>query len=43
MIRLFSLALILTTLSANVSAVIGPFAVLPIINKIIAPDGFFRQ
>ncbi|KAH9991899.1 laccase [Russula vinacea] len=43
MIRLFSLALILTTLSANVSAVIGPFAVLPIINKIIAPDGFFRH
>ncbi|KAF8469267.1 laccase [Russula ochroleuca] len=43
MIRLFSLAVIVATLSGIVSAVIGPFAVLPIVNAIIAPDGHSRH
>ncbi|KAF8492202.1 laccase [Russula emetica] len=43
MIRLFSLAVILVTLSGNVSAAIGPNGVLPIVNRDIAPDGFRRS
>ena len=44
MIRLFSLAVILVTLSESVSAVaIGPTAELPIVNQDIAPDGFTRS
>jgi len=44
MMRLFSLVVILATLSGNVSAVtIGPVANLPIVNKIIAPDGYLRS
>ncbi|KAH9057166.1 laccase [Lactarius vividus] len=38
-----SLLCLLAVLSAGVSASIGPGAVLPIVNKKIAPDGFLRQ
>ncbi|KAI0278401.1 laccase [Russula aff. rugulosa BPL654] len=37
MIRPFSLAVILATLSGSVSAAIGPSANLPIVNRVIAP------
>ncbi|KAI9450836.1 laccase [Lactarius psammicola] len=43
MSQLRSLACLLAILSAGVSASIGPSAVLPIVNKKIAPDGFLRQ
>ena len=38
-----SLVFFLVVLSAGVSASIGPDAVLPIVNRKIAPDGFLRQ
>jgi len=41
--RLYSLAVILTALSGTVSAVIGPTADLPIVNRDISPDGFLRS
>ncbi|KAH9003597.1 laccase 2 [Lactarius hatsudake] len=43
MSQLRSLVCLLAVLSAGVSASIGPGAVLPIVNKKIAPDGFLRQ
>ncbi|KAH9175537.1 laccase 2 precursor [Lactarius sanguifluus] len=43
MSQLRSLLCFLSILSASVSASIGPGAVLPIVNKNIAPDGFPRQ
>jgi hypothetical protein len=43
MILFFSLAVILVTLSGNVSAAIGPNALLPIVNRDIAPDGYRRS
>ncbi|KAH8986075.1 laccase 2 precursor [Lactarius hatsudake] len=43
MSRLRSLVCFLSILSASVSASIGPGAVLEIVNKNIAPDGFPRQ
>ena len=43
MIRLFSLAVILVTLSVHVSAAIGPEGLLPIVNRDIAPDGYRRS
>ena len=43
MIRLFSLVVILVTLSGNVSAAIGPNGLLPIVNQDIAPDGYRRS
>ena len=42
MIRLFCLAVILVTLSGNVSAAIGPSGLLPIVNQEISPDGYRR-
>jgi len=42
MMWLYSLSLILAALSGSVSA-IGPRANLPIVNRIIAPDGFRRS
>lgn len=42
MILLFSLAVILATLSENVSAAIGPNSLLPVVNRGIAPDGYRR-
>lgn len=38
-----SLVCLLVALSAGVSASIGPGAVLSIVNRMIAPDGFPRQ
>ncbi len=43
MSQLRSLVCLLVVLSEGVSASIGPSAVLPIVNKKIAPDGFLRQ
>ena len=43
MLRLYSLAVMLAALSGQVSAAIGPTAILPISNQIISPDGFRRS
>ena len=43
MMRLYSLAVILTALLGKVSAAIGPTANLQIVNQKIAPDGFQRS
>ncbi|KAI0000119.1 laccase T2 copper depleted [Russula compacta] len=43
MSRLRSLALLLAAVAGGVSAAIGPGATLPIVNDVIAPDGFIRS
>ncbi|KAH9959975.1 laccase [Russula dissimulans] len=43
MMQFYSLAVILAVLTAKVSAAIGPVAILPIVNKVIAPDGYRRS
>lgn len=43
MMRLYSLSVILVVLSGKASAAIGPTATLPIVNRIVAPDGFRRS
>ncbi|KAF8263781.1 laccase [Lactarius quietus] len=43
LLQFCSLICLFSVLSPNVSASIGTGAVLPIVNKMIAPDGFLRQ
>lgn len=43
MIQLRELALLLVAVSGSASAAIGPVATLPIVNSVIAPDGFPRS
>ena len=42
MLQLCFFAFLLATLPGGISAYIGPDASLPIVNKVIAPDGFSR-
>jgi hypothetical protein len=42
MSQLRTLALLLVAVTGGVSAAIGPGATLPIVNAVIAPDGFTR-
>ncbi|KAI0056143.1 laccase [Artomyces pyxidatus] len=43
MLRLQSLAALFTAISSGVGASIGPVADLPIVNRILAPDGYERS
>ncbi|KAI0063766.1 laccase [Artomyces pyxidatus] len=43
MVQLFPVAFLLAALSSGALASIGPVATIPIVNKVIAPDGFSRD